>query len=163
MKLQSRNFVEALIAVMAIWLIVREIPEFAISQFALPFVDAQFQNANWKANEITHFSVSLLMGVLLLVLRRRLGAWLVSDSDIDAPLATSLVAVSTALIGVYFVASGLATLVTFLVNLNYDREISMHYLGTGVGFLIAGVLVFAVSSNVTQLWAALRGKNSDAA
>jgi hypothetical protein len=160
----SRNLVEALIAIVAIWLLVRQVPDYGSTIYLLAATagdDSYRQNYLAEVQSI-HFGVSVLVGLLLLAVRRRIGAWLVPGSDKIDSTATSLVAVGVALLGVYFVGAGVLSVANYAVVVRNVPNNDNFGLRSGTISIILGVLLFVVSVSLSKLWAMLRGRDTNA-
>lgn len=165
---QTRQLSEALLAVTGIWLLVRQMPDYAVSSYMIWSQPswAQVPDApNVLVIQGMHFLVSALIGLVLLFGRKPISRWLGLGQSANEAGSGALIAIGAAVIGVFFVADGGVTLGTYYATLE-QSESTGQMLGSNrprmfwdAWFSVGtGVLLFAVSVGLGRLWLLLRGR-----
>ena len=117
METTSRNLIEALIGVVAIWLVVHNLPDYitGLFPFAAPSDDLS-QPKSIRMILSVHLIGSISVGILLLLLRRRIAHWLARGNERVAASVGALTSVGTVLIAIFFLGSGLSQLVAHIIT-----------------------------------------------
>lgn len=143
--MNSRRLIESLLGVAGLWLIARSLPDYATTLAlhwtgGLPVPDVGFDFFRLRSWQ---FFFTVLVGVGLIATRRPLARWLQpegADVTLDPP---SFLMAGIALLGIYFVVSGLTDLSQYLGAIGIGRELryllwrSALNIGVGASLLIA--------------------------
>lgn len=162
--MQKQSFIESLFGVLAIWLIVRGIPDYVstiylVSKSAKEFIQPQAV----VITQAIHFAASLACGFAILLSRRQLTNWLAPSAgsvDLHTP---GLVAAGTAIIGLYLVGNGLGSMASYFVRESVVQSNSTFVLWSGASSVAIGVLLFVASPRLAGLWSRLPSPKSNAA
>lgn len=160
---RSRDLIEALLAVLGIWLVVRYVPDYAATLWMLSYA-----SSNWTAEisghahfvQVLHFAVSLLLGATLVMARKPAARWLnpKSHSSNDA-YPGPLVAVGVATVGVLYIAEGITALGShYLVQPSRDVQSFNSAVIQGWVSVVIGASLFVTSVGISRLWLLLRGR-----
>lgn len=166
-QLKVQRCSEALIALMGIWLIVGPLQSLMGWLFAFVMNRSQSPEDGLESSMIVAQTIavlwSVLLGVILIKLRSRLARWLAPESSSSAISAQALMAVGTALLGVYFLVSGSVD-VAIGVGIRRAGDMTLapltqtRHFWAAVANLIAGLGLFVFSASVARFWQLLRGR-----
>ncbi|MDR5858075.1 hypothetical protein FZZ93_01785 [Halomonas eurihalina] len=154
-RYHARQLAEVLLAVLGIWLVVRRMPDYAVSLYVMWLNSALGQAAdgpNILVLHSVHVLVSVLLGLALILARKPLAAWLSpASTDVSASTET-LVAAGVAVVGIHYLADGAITLGTQMASANHA------ILWQGGVSVVIGIALFAFSVGLGRLWGLLRGR-----
>ena len=156
LRTHTCSLVSALIGLLGLWLVLRQVPDFASSLFIslsaredIPADLLRLYGAN--------FAVTALLGIVLSLLRERLARWLVPAESATTFQVRSLLAVGAAALGVYFVALGGMSLgESFAVEQSANRS-NPYLFWRGIIAVVVGLCLFLGSVGISRLWALLAG------
>ena len=157
---QTRQLCEALFAVIGIWLLIRQLPDYATSFYvawANPSATQTQSGLDFLAIRGIHFSVSLAVGITLIFARERLSRWLAPHQDANRIGSTALISVGVAMLGIYKLADGLVIFGTYYVVYHDSGLRAEEPLIRGGLSVAIGVLLFISSVSIARLWSVLRG------
>lgn len=153
-RMQVTPLVTSIIALLGLWMVLRHVPDFAVSLTMVLFGQEDI-SARVLTVHAVHFFSNTLIGLCLILLREKLGRWLVPQTAGVLVSASAWLAVGTALMGIYFVAMGA---VSFGESFAQPRPSSNPYLlWRGSASVVMGVLLFVGSAGIGRLWALLLG------
>lgn len=157
MTVQSRNVVEALLAVLAIWLIVRTLPDYSLAVYVVLFqTDMTGQFDQLFGFQTARVITNVTLGVIFLWQRHRVSSWLTRSSEEFDVSATIVASLGTALLGIYFAAAGLINLGTYLLSSAEQQSMSRALPWGGAVSVTIGLVLFITSGRIARLWALLR-------
>ncbi|MCC5854018.1 MAG: hypothetical protein JJU30_14375 [Alkalimonas sp.] len=150
--MQTRTLISSLIALLGIWLLLRQAPDFASSMYIVLTETEHVPPSILKLHAM-HLSVNFLIGVFLILLRDKLAGWLAPNESGVKVFFRLFLAVGTSLMGVYFIAQGVVSLGESLGNkdLNFGENPYLYW--RGIFSLIVGVILFIGSASISRLWA----------
>lgn len=153
-KLQTRTLISSLIALLGIWLIVRQIPGFA-SSLVVVLTDKEQVPASILKIHAIHLFTHLLLGVGLIVLRNAITRWLVPGESGARIFFRVFLAAGTALLGIYFISYGVISLGESLGSRDPNFGANPYLYWRGVFSVSIGALLFFGSVGISRLWTLL--------
>ena len=145
----GRQIVEAVLAVLGIWLVVRNVPDYAV---LLAFEARTSSVAPMGGSPITlqtvHLAASALTGALIVASRKRLAHWLYPETCAPETGWPS-VSAGAAIVAVWSVLRGVVELATYYVN---SGSADVYLRNVGVISMLAGVLLFIAAPWIERLW-----------
>lgn len=163
MALETRRLTESLIAIAGIWLVFRQLPDYAASSYIL-LTENQLssdipssQRAIFTTVQTVQFVSSLCAGVFLVILRKVLARWLVPESQERAIGTDGLLAVGIAIISFFFILSGIVNLGQYLAAYGHAETNNTFLYWDGIFSIALGVISFLFSVGIARLWRLLRG------
>lgn len=151
-KLQTRTLISSLIALLGLWLILRQVPNLASSIFIMLSGQEEVPTSILQVYAI-HFCSNSVMGISLILLRDKLSSWLVPQETPVQVFFRVFIAVGTALIGVYFTGLGVISLGESLGNQDPNFGTNPYLYWHGVFSVGIGVILFMGSVGIGKLWA----------
>lgn len=153
-RMQARPLVASLIALLGLWMMLRQLPDVLVSLLMMLSDQGDIPAGVLTAHAV-HFLSNTLIGLCLILLREKLGRWLVPQAAGVLVSTPAWLAVGTALMGIYFVAMGA---VSFAEGLAQQRLSANPYLlWRGGASIVMGVVLFVGSAGIGRLWALLVG------
>ena len=151
--MQGRSLVESLLAVAGIWLVARQIPDYATSLLLMATGDLPVSGAGPSvlATQGIHFLVSAIAGLILIFSRKLLAEWFLPEEAKMQVGAEPLFAAGIGVVGVYFIISGALT----LWQLMWPG--SSYPLWSGILSMLLGLGLFFATPWITRLWGKLNG------
>ncbi len=153
-RMQTRPLVASLVALMGLWMTLRQLPE-VVSSLFMVFSDQGDIPASVLMIHAVHFFSYTLIGVGLILLREKLAGWLVPHEANMSIGVRALMAVGTALIGIYFIATGVVSLGESFAQ-QYSSA-NPYLLWRGGASLAMGLVLFVGSVGIQRLWVLLVG------
>ena len=155
-RTQTRSLVSALIGLLGLWLVFRQVPDYA-SSLIIALSGREEIPADLLSLYGVHFAVTAVFGVVLILLRGRLARWLVPAESVTSFEGRSLIAIGVAVVGVYFVALGAISLgESFAVEQTTNRS-NPYLFWRGIIAVGVGLFLFVGSVRISRLWALLAG------
>ena len=151
--MQGRNLIGSLLAVIGVWLIVREIPDYVTSLY-LTFAEVGPVSAAGPSVIMTqslHFILSAATGLALIIVRRRLASWLQPDDSIADFGAEPLFAAGVAILGLYFTVTGLVVLGQ-LFAIGEGLGDQSYAVWSSIISVVVGLFVLLIAPLLTRLW-----------
>ncbi len=155
-QMQTRSLVSALIAILGIWLLLRNAPDYTSSIF-VALTDREEIPATFLWLHGLHLLINALFGALLIVLRNRLAHWLVPNEGETAVQARSFLSVGVAVVGIYFVTLGAISLGQEIAMQQTENVNSPYLFWRGVFAMGIGAGLFFGSVGLGRLWAIIAG------
>lgn len=148
---------------MALWLILRDLPNsVAALHFALTVPALTEQVREGMSVNFSLLSGNIFLGFLLMALRSRVATWL-APADTAVPASSNaILAGGLAVVGIYFLASGLADVLTFLAWTRRVAGFDRQLLWSGSASLFVGLVVLASSTRILRFWGRIQKVDSDA-
>ena len=153
-RMQTRPLVASLVALMGLWMTLRQLPE-VVSSLFMVFSDHGDIPASVLMIHAVHFFSYSLIGVGLILLREKLASWLVPHEASMSIGVRALMAVGTALIGIYFIATGVVSLGESFAQQHSSSN--PYLLWRGGASLAMGLVLFVGSVGIQRLWVLLVG------
>lgn len=158
---RSRDLIEALLAVLGIWVTVRYVPDYIVTLGMLwnPPSRGTVDTGQIHALQALHFGVSVLLGAALIVARKHVARWLNPRSHSSNADPGALVAAGAAIVGVFYIAEGSTALGShYLVRpsteaYSLDATVLHGWISVAVG-----ASLFTTSVGIGRLWLLLGGK-----
>ena len=142
MQISSRNLVESLIGVVAIWPVFRNIPDYVTTLFLSSTGTLEsHQPVDVAALQAVHLVAGVACGLVLIVARSTLARWLVREPQDVGTTTRSLYSLGAACIGLYLTGTGLSSFVFYLVNFREMDGIDPYLRWSGASSILIGVLV----------------------
>lgn len=153
-RLQTRTLISSLVALVGTWLIVRQAPDFLAALLIMVTDMEQFPLSILKLQAI-HFSINLLLGLILILLRNKIACWLVPNESNVKVLFRLFCAVGSALMGIYFIGLGFISLGESLGSQDAKFGSNPYLYWRGLFSLVIGGILFLGSVGISKLWALL--------
>ena len=153
--MNPRNAAEVALGVADIWLIVSRLPDLGVS---LAFSPAEPDGLlRWLG--VVHFSLVVLCGLGLVLLRRRLASWLVPTQQAQLNGSVpGLQAAAFSVVGLLVLVKGLADFAARLgyrsLVANWDRSVEQFALP--LAQIAVGLSVFLGAKGLVGIWQSLR-------
>ncbi len=163
MALETRRLTESLIAIAGIWLVFRQLPDYAatfymlLSENQLSSDIPSPQRAIFTTAQSVQFVSSLCAGIFLVTLRKVLARWLVPESQEEVIGTDGLLAVGIAIISFFFILSGIVSLGQYLAEYGTAETNNTFLYWNGIFSIALGVISFLFSVGIARLWRLLRG------
>jgi hypothetical protein len=154
--MSHRSGAEVALGIAGIWLMVSRIPELGLNLALWPVGPDGV--LHWVG--VIHFALVAVCGLGLLLLRRRVAAWLVPVPDpvVETPVA-GLQAAAFSVVGVILLGYGLAELLGRLaVSLWSPGHIPFDWLAISIAQIGVGLALFLGAGGLARLWRLLGGK-----
>lgn len=153
-RMQATPLVTSIIALLGLWMVLRHLPDFAVSLTMVLFGQEDIPASVLTVHAV-HFFSNTLIGLCLILLREKLGRRLVPQTVGVLVSTPAWLAVGAALMGIYFVAMGAVSIGESFAQ---SRPSATPYLRwRGGASVLIGVLLFAGSAGIGRLWALLLG------
>lgn len=153
-EFHTRSLIEALFAVAGIWLVVKQLPDF-VSSFTVIGYETRISVEQIIKHQGLHLATNILLGSLLIFLRKKLANWLVSNEESSAYSSSELVGVGVAIVGAFLFSKGLFAVSIHLIINSHSPSASQYELWSGVLYALIGLLLFCFSHGIASLWAVL--------
>lgn len=165
-ELKVQRCSEALLALMGIWLIVSPLPSLVAWVLSLLMSQSQRTQDSFESRmlvaQLIAVLCSVVLGLILITLRKRLAHWLAPEPSSNTISAQMLLAVGAALVGVYFLVSGASSLAAVVIvrhnSHTFDSVRQLRRFWVPVTDLVVGLALFAFSTSVARVWQLLRGR-----
>lgn len=164
-RYHPRQLAEVLLAIAGIWLMVSRMPDYAVSLYIVwssPSAVPEAGGPNMLVLQSVYFLGNVLLGLTLILARKRIACWLTPDSSWQpsgtAVSTESLLAVGAALVGIQHLADGAINLASHYFALRSMEPIDPSVLWQGGLSVAIGIGLFAVSVGLGRLWGRLRGR-----
>ena len=158
---QTRQLSEALLAVAGVWLLIRQMPDYATSLY-MGWSDPSLAHApdapNFLVIQGFHFFVSALLGSVLILGRKPISKWVTPNRPEHDSTAGVLISIGAAVIGIFYLAAGVITLGTYYAIYEKLGSTSPNMFWRGFFSVGVGIFLFAVSVGLGRLWLLLRGR-----
>jgi hypothetical protein len=164
----GRRFLEALLILGGIWLLFRQLPDYAATLYVAIFSSAWVSESDLGRTQLlilqsVHLGASVACGLLLIIMRSWLARSLMPGETRGVSLQSSaLVAAGAALIGTYFIIWGFVELGTHYM-LARDSRAEPFVRWRGVFSSTAGLVLFLLSAWFGRVWAVLERRLRDGA
>jgi hypothetical protein len=150
----GRQTIEALLAVLGIWLVVRNVPDYAVLLVLQSRVSAVAPTGPSPiVIQTIHLTASALTSALLIVSRKRVAQWLHPETGAQEPNWLS-VSAGAAVVAVYSILRGIVDLGTYYAN----SDSTLYLRSTGVVSVLAGALLFIAAPWTERLWRRLNAR-----
>ena len=163
MALETRRLTESLIAISGIWLVFRQLPDYAATFFMLLSENqlssdiSSPQRAIFTTVQTVQFVSSLCAGGFLVTLRKVLARWLVPESHEKVIGTDGVLAVGIAIISFFFILSGIISLGQYMAAYGATETNNIFLYWNGIFSIAFGVISFLLSVGIARLWRLLRG------
>ncbi len=159
--ISARRFLEALLILAGVWLLFRQLPDYAATLY-VAFGNEDFASSVDRGRspllimQGIYLAANVACGLLLIACRSLLARTLFPNELSGVSLeSTSLIAAGTALIGTYFIISGVVELgAHFMLTRDLRSEPFVRW--RGVFSLLAGLVLFLVSAWSARIWETLK-------
>lgn len=155
-QVHTRSFIEAIIAVLALWFMLWELPDFASTVYITLSGQEEIPLRMIRHHGV-HLAGYALIGALLMIFRARLAGWLVPRDDSASFQPSAFIGVGTALVGVYFVASGITSLGEWFAAGQVPGGTAPYPLWRGIFACAIGIALFVFSVGIERVWHLLKG------
>jgi hypothetical protein len=158
---ETRKLVEALIALAGIWLLFRQLPDYASSLYLIiRGSEAVASNPEFISIQSIHFVASVIFGATLILFRKRLASWLVPQEGEIQFQPQALVSVGVAIISVFFILSGVVALGQYFGVKQMPNTSNPYVLWKAIFSIGGGIGMFISSVGISRLWLLLRGREN---
>ena len=154
-----RRFLEALLILAGVWLVFRQLPDYAATLYVAFVNDDLASEVDRGSSQLLimqgiQLGASVACGLLLIACRTLLARTLFPSEVSGVSLAsTSFVAAGSALIATYFIISGVVELGSHYMLTGVRSEPFLRW--RGVFSLLAGVVLLLMSAWSARIWGAL--------
>lgn len=155
-RTQTRSLISALIGLLGVWLILRQVPDYASSLF-IALSGREEIPTDLLSLYGAHFAVTAVFGIVLILLRGRLARWLVPADSVTSFQERSLIAIGVAVVGAYFVALGAISLGESFAVEQSTHSSNPYLFWRGIIAVGVGLSLFVGSVGISRLWALLAG------
>ncbi len=158
--MNERRILETLLAFAGIWMMIRQIPDYAGTLAALFSGSGGFVMAGREFFVLQgfHLAASGVIGLVLLASRKIVAAWIFPNPSTVTFSGEGLFSAGVAIVGIYFFVTGLSNLGLFAF-LDSGAPARQRLLVSGTVSAFLGMVLFAASRIVAVLYRLLSSAN----
>jgi hypothetical protein len=155
----SRKLVESLLGVAGIWLLLRQIPDYATTLLLVATGEVREPGVgpSMLAFQSLHFAASVLTGFALLFARKSLAKWLHPGDSESSVQAQPVLAFGVTLLGLYFFIAGILKVAEYFAR-RATVSVEPYLLWVGIASSVLGTLMFMACPWVVRASRALTGE-----
>lgn len=145
-----------MLGIMGIWLILRHIPDLAPSIYIVLAEDENLPNTLLLAH-FFHFTVAAFLGIAVVSSRQKCASWLSGSNSEVSIHASSLLAVGSFILGLYFTASGIISIGEHAGISSGPTRQNNFLLYKGFTSIAVGSVLMVCSVGISRVWSKLKG------
>ena len=154
--IETRKLVESLVALAGIWLLFRQLPDYASTMYMMTH-ESQMGGPELITIQSIHFLASIFFGSILILARKLVSRWLVHENSTNQLQGQALVSAGVAIVSVYFILSGVTEIGQYYGVMQEPNIDNPYPLWKGVFSIISGLVGFVLSVGIGRVWLWLHG------